>query len=343
MKPPLLEVRDLTLRYDTSQGTANAVDSVSFSLDRGQALGIVGESGGGKTSLGLALMKLLPENGHLTGGQINLDGVDLFHLTENQMREYRWNRISMVFQAAMNSLNPVYRVEDQIAEAIQAHQSVSRREALEVVTELFELIGLDESFAKRYPHEYSGGMKQRAVIAMALACDPDLIIADEPTTALDVITQDRILRKLRSLQKIRNNSMIYVTHDIGVVAEVTDFVAVMYAGRLVELGQTADVISKPKHPYTAALMASFPSVTGEKQELFALEGEPPDLTIETQGCRFAERCSYATDMCRAIDPTLVDHLGHSYACWNPMDETFEHQARPATVQNALDGDAVRSH
>lgn len=332
MSRPLLEVRDLTLRYQTMQGSLTAVDSVSFSLDRGQSLGLVGESGSGKTSLGLALMKLLPENSKLTGGRILLDGVDLFHLDENQMRPYRWNRISMVFQAAMNSLDPVYKVGEQIAEAIEAHQSVSHHQAMSTVGDLFDLIGLDRNFMNRYPHEYSGGMKQRAVIAMALSCEPDLVIADEPTTALDVISQDRILRQLRLLQKQLNMAMIYVTHDIGVVAEVTDYVGVMYAGQLVELGKTSEVLSSPRHPYTAALMSSFPSVTGEKKELVVLEGEPPDLTVESEGCRFADRCAYSTDMCRIIQPTLVDHLGHRYACWNPQDGALE---RPVTHKTEL--------
>ena len=340
MSRPLLEVRDLTLRYETMRGGMNAVDSVSFSLDRGQSLGLVGESGGGKTSLGLALMKLLPENGRLTSGQILLDGVDLMPLTEDQMRPYRWNRISMVFQAAMNSLDPVYKVGDQIAEAIETHQRISHNDAMDTVTGLFDLIGLDRDFVNRYPHEYSGGMKQRAVIAMALSCEPDLIIADEPTTALDVISQDRVLRQLRTLQEQLNMAIIYVTHDIGVVAEVTDFVGVMYAGRLVELGRTSEVLSRPRHPYTAALISSFPSVTGEKRELFALEGEPPDLTIESKGCRFSDRCAYSTDICKTMEPTLVDRLGHRTACWNPLDGAWEHTVRHQIGQSADEGDEV---
>ena len=340
MSRPLLEVRDLTLRYETTQGGFNAVESVSFSLDRGQSLGLVGESGGGKTSLGLALMKLLPDNGRLTSGQIMMDGVDLIPLTDDQMRPYRWNRISMVFQAAMNSLNPVYRVGDQIAEAIEAHQRISHRQAMVTVADLFDLMGLERDFVNRYPHEYSGGMKQRAVIAMALACEPDLIIADEPTTALDVITQDRILRQLRTLQRQLNMAMIYVTHDIGVVAEVTDYLGVMYAGRLVELGKTSEVLSRPRHPYTAALISSFPSVTGERREPVALEGEPPDLTMESEGCRFADRCAYSTEVCATIEPTLVDHLGHRYACWNPLDGVLEHLAGHETERPIIESGEV---
>ena len=236
------------------------------------------------------------------------------------MRAYRWDRISMVFQAAMNSLDPVYRVGDQIIEALEAHYTSAHQDAIERVRELFDLVSLDPSFILRYPHEYSGGMKQRAIIAMALACEPDLMIADEPTTALDVIVQDRILREMQNIQRSLDMSMIYISHDMAVIAEVSDVVGVMYAGKIVEFGPTTDVYSRPIHPYTRALMSAFPSVKGEKHELTTLPGEPPDLLDPPSGCRFHPRCAYATDECRASTPPIVRRGAHWAACWNPPGE-----------------------
>ena len=316
--PEILSVHDLTMHYSTRTGTVKAVDGVSFSLDKGQSLGLVGESGCGKSSIAISLLKLLPDNARIIKGQIILGGVDLVPLTEDEMRPYRWNRISMVFQAAMNSLDPVYRVGEQIIEALEAHRYYTRDEALNRVEELFELVSLDPGFIKRYPHEYSGGMKQRAIIAMALACEPDVIIADEPTTALDVIVQDKILRELQEIQSRLNMSMIYISHDMAVIAEVSDVMGVMYAGKIVEFGATTDVFRNPIHPYSAALMSAFPSITGEKIKLMTLPGEPPDLTDPPTGCRFNPRCSYATDQCRIEEPPIVERDGHWAACWNPL-------------------------
>ena len=285
-RPPLLEVRGLTMRYTTRAGEVSAVDDVSFSVRRGQALGLVGESGCGKSSIAITLLKLLPENARILGGQILLDGVDIAPLPEERMLAYRWARVSMVFQAAMNSLNPVYRVGDQIIEAIEHHAQSAGRESLERVRELYDLVSLDHAFIPRYPHEYSGGMKQRAIIAMALACEPDLVIADEPTTALDVIVQDHILREMKKVQRELDMGMIYISHDMAVIAEVSDVVGVMYAGRIVEFGDAPGVFSDPIHPYTRALMSAFPSVSGEKRELTTLGGEPPNLLDPPAGCRF---------------------------------------------------------
>jgi len=316
--PDILSVRDLTMHYSTRIGMVKAVDGVSFSLKKGQSLGLVGESGCGKSSIAISLLKLLPDNGRIIKGQVIMDGVDLVSLTEDEMRKYRWNRISMVFQAAMNSLDPVYRVGDQIIEALEAHKRYTRNEALSRVEELFELVSLDTSFINRFPHEYSGGMKQRAIIAMALACDPDVIIADEPTTALDVIVQDKILRELQEIQSRLNMSMIYISHDMAVIAEVSDVMGVMYAGKIVEFGTTTEVFHTPIHPYSAALMSAFPSITGEKIKLMTLPGEPPDLTDPPAGCRFNPRCAYATDQCRIEEPPIVERDGHWAACWNPL-------------------------
>ena len=316
----VLAVDNLTMHYITRAGAVRAVDGVSFSVERGQSLGLVGESGCGKSSIAITLLKLLPDNARLLSGSISLNGVDLIPLGEEQMRAYRWDRISMVFQAAMNSLDPVYRVGDQIVEALEAHSGSARQDAIERVRELFDLVSLDPSFILRYPHEYSGGMKQRAIIAMALACEPDLMIADEPTTALDVIVQDRILREMQNIQRSLDMSMIYISHDMAVIAEVSDVVGVMYAGKIVEFGPTTDVYSKPIHPYTRALMSAFPSVKGEKHELTTLPGEPPDLLDPPSGCRFHPRCAYATDECRASTPPIVRRGAHWAACWNPTGE-----------------------
>ncbi len=314
---PVLAVENLTMHYSTRAGAVRAVDDVSFTVEKGQSLGLVGESGCGKSSIALALLKLQPENGRILGGRMLLDGTDIVPLSEDQMRPYRWGRISMVFQAAMNSLNPVYRVGDQIIEALEAHTRLSREESLERVRRLYDLVNLDPSFISRYPHEYSGGMKQRAIIAMALACEPDLVIADEPTTALDVIVQDHILRELREIQSTLDMSMIYISHDIAVIAEVSDIVAVMYAGKIVEVGECAEVFKNPIHPYTQALLSAFPSVTGDKHELMTLAGESPNLLDPPPGCRFHPRCPYATDDCRSKDPPTVRSGKHWATCWNP--------------------------
>ena len=316
---PVLQVKDLTMHYQTRQGTVKAVDGISFELARGEVLGLVGESGCGKTSIAVTLMKLLPDNALILKGQVLLDGQDLMTMDDTTLRKYRWRRISMIFQAAMNSLNPVHRVGDQIVEAIEAHDmAATLKEAQETVDRLFRLVGLDPRLTDRYPHEFSGGMRQRAVIAMALACQPDVIVADEPTTALDVIVQDRILRQIKEIQTDLNMSMIYITHDIAVVAEVTDRIGVMYAGKLVELGSTADVFERPIHPYTKALLSVFPSIRGEKRPLTTLGGEPPNLVDPPTGCRFHPRCPYATAICQQEEPPIVVRDGHWAACWNPV-------------------------
>ena len=319
MTEPVLQVIDLSMHYTTRQGEVKAVDRVSFNLAKGEVMGLVGESGCGKTSIAISLMGLLPDNARIVGGQALLGGDDLLAMDEEQVREYRWRRISMVFQAAMNALNPVYRVGDQIVEAIENHYpNVSNAEARDTVARLFGLVGLDARLAARYPHEFSGGMRQRAVIAMALACQPDVMVADEPTTALDVIVQDRILRQLKEIQRDLSMSMIYITHDIAVIAEVSDRIGVMYAGRLVELGDTAQVFNSPIHPYTAGLLSVFPSIHGEKHELVTLGGDSINLADPPQGCRFHPRCPHATDVCRREEPPIVDRDGHWAACWNPL-------------------------
>ncbi|HEY42811.1 MAG TPA: ABC transporter ATP-binding protein [Anaerolineae bacterium] len=317
----ILSVQNLTMHYRTRKGDVSAVDDVSFDLARGQSLGLVGESGCGKTSIAFSLLRLLPENAQLLSGNVYLDGCDVLALDEKEVRKIRWRGISMVFQAAMNALDPVYRVGDQIIEALQTHfRGLSEAEARERVRELFPLVGLDPGLMDRYPHEFSGGMRQRAIIAMALSCEPRVIIADEPTTALDVIVQDRILGELRAIQQKMDMSMIYITHDIAVIAEVSDRIGVMYAGRMAELASAVDVFEKPLHPYTHALMNAFPSIEGEKQELKALPGEPPDLLSPPSGCRFHPRCSRTIEKCMGLQPPFEEMgAGHFVACWNPLE------------------------
>ena len=317
----MLRVNELSLSYLIRQGEVKAVQSLSFELGRGQSLGLVGESGCGKSSVANCLMRLLPDNARINSGQVLLGGEDLLALTEDEIRRYRWRRIATVFQAAMNVLDPVYKVGQQIVEAIEAHGLEPTREgAREKVAELFRKVGLSPQLMDRYPHEFSGGMRQRAVIAMALSCDPDVVIADEPTTALDVIVQDRILREIKDIQRERDMAIIYISHDIAVVAEVTDFIAVMYAGRLVEYGTTSDVLNYPLHPYTKALMSSFPSISGEKRPLTTLPGEPPDLGSPPPGCPFHPRCPSATEVCLTDFPSQV-HRGNQWAaCWHPLSE-----------------------
>ena len=321
MTEQVLRVDNFTMRYQTRKGDVSAVEDVSFTLARGEALGLVGESGCGKTSVAVALLHLLPDNARIFSGSIKINGVDILTLSENELNRRRWKEIAMVFQAAMNSLNPVYTVEDQILEALQQHTpDLSPLEMDNRIDELFALVGLDPVLKTQYPHQYSGGMRQRAVSAMALACKPDIIIADEPTTALDVIVQDGLLKRLQEIQQRLNMSMIYISHDIAVIAEVSDRVAVMYAGRLVEIGRTEDIFHNPRHPYTSALMQSFPSVSGKKHELVTLPGEPPDLLNPPNGCRFHPRCPNRISRCSQEVPVAFEcGDDHYVACWNPVE------------------------
>jgi peptide/nickel transport system ATP-binding protein len=313
---PLLEVRNLKTYFYTLRGAVRAVDGVSFTLERGETIGIVGESGSGKSTLGFSLLKLVPPPGRIVDGSIFLDGVDILKLPEETMRkEIRWKRISMVFQSALNALNPVKRIGDQIADAIMAHEDVSKKEALQRAAELLKAVGIDPSRVNNYPHEFSGGMRQRAVIAMALALQPDIVIADEPTTALDVVVQAQILNLFKRLRKERNMSIILITHDLSLVAEIADKVAIMYAGKIVELGPSEKTYTNPAHPYTRGLMASIPRIGGTK-ELSWIPGFPPDLRSPPPGCRFHPRCPFAMDICRREEPPYFQmDKDHISACW----------------------------
>ncbi len=308
----LLEVNNLSIGYHTAKGMLQAVEDVSFSVDAGQSLGLVGESGCGKTTIGMALMGLLPPNGSITSGSVVLDGVDMARLDEEALRQRRWRDISMIFQAAMNALNPVQRVGEQIAEAILTHRpQLGRAEALAQVEGLYQLVGLPLGRMHDYPHQYSGGMKQRAVIAMALALNPKVIIADEPTTALDVIVQDQILKETKELQREFNIAIIFISHDISIVSDVCEMIGVMYAGQMVERGLVGEVFANPKHPYTRALLNSFPALGGPRRPLRPIPGEPPMLIGRRFGCRFCDRCPVSAAVCK-MEPPEMKQVGQTH-------------------------------
>jgi len=317
-----LEVADLRTYYRTNRGALKAVDGVSFNLQKGEILGLVGESGCGKTTLALSIVRLLPPGAYVADGKISLDGQNLLALNEQQMKNIRWKKASIIFQGALNSLNPVLPVKEQIAEAILAHQKTSRSNAEGRIDELFNAVGLEPSRKENFPHEFSGGMKQRVMIAMALACDPELVIADEPTTALDVIVQYQILELIRSLRDKLQISMILITHDLSVVAELCDKVGIMYAGKMVEFGDIFEIFEKPKHPYTRALLKSIPKMKGGK-ELSYISGSVPDLTGPVPSCRFFGRCPFGQKICEEVEPPneSVTH-DHYVAChfWKEIEK-----------------------
>jgi peptide/nickel transport system ATP-binding protein len=302
---PLLEVRDLQTHFRLRNGWVRAVDGVSFGLADGEALGLAGESACGKTTTALSLMKLLPGNGRIRGGSVELFGIDLVPKSEVAMQRYRWREISIVFQGAMNALNPVIRVRDQIAEPIRYRLGQPEETARHGAVELLDMVGIPRKRAGAYPHELSGGMRQRAMIAMALACDPAVVIGDEPTTALDVMVQAQILELLERLRRDLGLSMILITHDLSVLAETCDRVLVMYAGKVAEEGPVKRVFTAPRHPYTRKLVGSFPNLHADRRTLDVIQGQPPDLLDPPPGCRFAPRCEFAMPVCTEVVPPEV--------------------------------------
>ena len=322
MTAPLLEIRDLHIYYATQRGMMKAVEGVSFTVEPGRHLGLIGESGCGKTTTGRAVMRVMPRNGRIAKGEMLFKGRDLVKVSEKEMRDIRWKEISMVPQASMDSLNPVYRVGKQIVEVLTIRGGLSNKAAEARAAELFAMVGLSADRLENYPHEVSGGMRQRAVIAMALALDPALIVADEPVTALDVIVQHQVLKTFRELQERLNLSVIMITHDISVVAETCDDVAVMYAGKIVEHAPVKTFFSFPVHPYTLGLQNAYPNLAKPEMDLISIEGYPPDLVNPPTGCRFATRCPFAQERCFAEEPPLIDVApGHKAAChrWQEVD------------------------
>jgi oligopeptide/dipeptide ABC transporter ATP-binding protein len=312
---PLLVVDDLTVHYRLDDGWVRAVDGVSFRLDDGQALGLAGESGCGKTSTALSLVRLLPANAHIRSGKVELFGIDLVQKSENALQRYRWREISIVFQGAMNALNPVRRVAHQIAEPLELRLGEPRGRARKRALDLLDLVGIPRQRGNAYPHELSGGMRQRAMIAMALACDPAIVIGDEPTTALDVMVQAQILELFEQLRRELGLSLLLITHDLSVIAETCDKVLVMYAGKVAEEGPVRRVFSAPRHPYTASLLRSFPSIRTERRSLEVIPGSPPDLRDPPPGCRFHPRCPAAMAVCsEQVPPEVTFDDGVRVAC-----------------------------
>jgi peptide/nickel transport system ATP-binding protein len=326
----LLEVEELKTRIRLRRGTVHAVDGLSFEVEAGETVGIVGESGCGKTMAAMSIMRLLPRGGFIASGEIRLDGRDLVQLGDADLRKVRGNEIGMIFQDPMTSLNPTMTIGKQIAEVVTTHRDVSRKEAMVTATEKLGLVGLPRPSERihDYPHQLSGGLRQRVMIAMALACDPKLLIADEPTTALDVTIQAQILSLLDQIKRDLGMGIILITHDMGVIAGKADRVVVMYAGRKVETAETVDLFKNVRHPYTEALLASIPQLDQDKsQELYSIPGLPPDLRRPPRACRFAPRCAFATQQCRTEDPPLGgEDPSHPYACFHPRRSSVTEMA-----------------
>jgi peptide/nickel transport system ATP-binding protein len=339
MPADLLKIEDLRTEIATRQATVRAVDGVSLTVQRGQTVGVVGESGSGKSMTGLSVMGLLPPGGRIVSGRVSLDGTDLTQLSEKQMRSVRGREIAMVFQDPMTSLNPTMTVGDQVAETVRIHRGVTRAQARERAAEVLDLVGVPRprERMRSYPHHLSGGLRQRVVIAVALACEPKLLIADEPTTALDVTIQNQILDLLGGLKSELEMGLLLITHDMGVVADRTDVTVVMYAGQIVEVAETPTLFASMRHPYTQALLEAIPDLeTDRSQVLYSIPGQPPDLATAPDHCRFAPRCRYASDRCREQMPELTHGGGHRYACFHPVDGP----APPGPVVSAVSADGL---
>ncbi len=315
----VLKVENLKINFFTRKGIVYAVDDISFTLKKGETLGLVGESGCGKTTTVLGLMKMVPTPGEIIGGRILIGGKDIIPLSENEMRKkVRWEKISMVFQGAMNCLTPVYTIEKQMMETIQEHKNIDRLQAKKCIINYLNLVGLPEDTIRRYPHELSGGMKQRIVIATALFLEPKIVICDEPTTALDVVVQAQIINLIKRLKKKLGLSVIFITHDLATEAEVADRLLVMYAGKLVEIGTNEQIYGKQglRHPYTEKLLKASPRLHEKVEELSFIPGTPPNLVDPPSGCRFHPRCSEAMERCKKDEPPLIEvEPEHRIACW----------------------------
>lgn len=307
MENNILDIKNLVVHYITDEGVVQAVNGLDINLKKGETLGLVGETGAGKTTTALSILRLVPNPpGKIIDGEIYFEGTNLLEVTEEEMRQIRGNKISMIFQDPMTSLNPVMTVGEQIAEGIQIHQRLSVEESMEKAKEMLELVGIPEERAIDFPHQFSGGMKQRVVIAIALACNPILLIADEPTTALDVTIQAQVLELMRELKEEFNTAMILITHDLGIVAETCDKVAVMYAGEIIEFATLQQLFENPKHPYTIGLFGSIPNLEEDVDRLKPIKGLMPDPTDLPTGCKFHPRCPYAQEICSKREPISKD-------------------------------------
>lgn len=334
----LLEVDDLKMYFHTEDGVVRAVDGVSYTLDRGETLGVVGESGSGKSVTHMTMMGLIPmPPGKIEGGSVFYRGHDLLNMPEAQMQHVRGNDIAMIFQDPMTSLNPVYKIGKQVGEGLRLHRGYSKEQALKRAVELLDAVGIPEPEKRvnEYPHQFSGGMRQRVMIAMALACDPDILIADEPTTALDVTIQAQIIELMQEMQEKNGNAIVMITHDLGVVADIADKIMVMYAGRPVEFGTADEIFYESRHPYTWGLIRSIPEqATDEKKPLTPIHGNPPALSNLPKGCVFSPRCPFATDKCRAERPERFETgTGHYAACHYAGDADFIKTNAPDTSRS----------
>ena len=331
---PVLDIRDLSIVYRTPRGDVRAVHEVNLALSPGEIVGLVGESGSGKSTLAYGACRLLRAPALITGGSVTYSGrraagpTDILQMRPEDLRRLRWREIAIVFQSAMNALNPVLNVRDQILDAISAHIRMPRQKALEKVSSLLDLVGIPSSRLRSYPHELSGGMRQRVMIAMALAADPEVVIMDEPTTALDVVVQRDILAQIIELKETLGFSILFITHDLSLLLELADRIAVMYAGQLMEVGAAKEIQHGPSHPYTMGLLNSFPSLHGPRRDLAGIPGSPPDLRREPSGCPFLPRCGYGTEACTSVDMKLAPVTesadpGHGTACPFVGPETHE--------------------
>ena len=311
---PFLKVQDLVVEYMSNDKVAHAVNGVSLELERGQTLGLVGETGAGKTTIAKSILRILPDVGaKVAGGKVILDGDDLFEMSEHEMRKVRGNKISMIFQDPMTALNPVQRVGEQIEEVVQLHNKGTKEEFVKRAKEMLEMVGIPADRYYEYPHQFSGGMKQRVIIAMALACNPDLLLADEPTTALDVTIQAQVLDLIAELRQKYNTAMLLITHDMGVVAQTCDQVAVIYAGNIIEYGTKEQIFDHPLHPYTIGLFGAIPSMSEDEEWLHPIEGLPPDPSDLPSGCTFHPRCEYACEECKK-EPIAMYQTEDGHQC-----------------------------